>query len=148
MSDLIIGDDEFDLDQLLNDPDFLNDVNFLDESPGQVSDSNPDQQKLAEVEQLLMNDDFDNDKGDDFLLGVLLDSPVESEASRGEVFDGSVSKTSSPEAEVENRDKDDNEGEGNDIKESDDGEKDDPITKKRKRYFMILDDFLDSIIEC
>lgn len=154
MSDLIIGDDEFDLEQLLNDPDFLNDVDLLNDSPGHVSDPDQDpKQKFAEIEDILMNDEFDDDKNNEFLFDVLLDSPVESEASRGEVVNGFDSKASSP--EVENGGKDACEGEEddrvtkNDSKESDDGgEDDDPVTKKRKRYFMIFDDFLDLLIEC
>ncbi|WOH00828.1 hypothetical protein DCAR_0520203 [Daucus carota subsp. sativus] len=135
MSDLITGDDEFNLDQLLNDPDFLNDVNLFDELPGQISGPDPyPNEKFAEIEQLLMNDDFDQSKGDELLFDVLLDSPVESEASRGEVLDDS--KTSSPETVVQNGDKDANDGEEDDKnfnEESGDGEKDDPVSKKRKR---------------
>lgn len=187
MCDLIIGDDEFDLDMLLNDPDFLNDVDLLNDSPGQGSDpgqgqgqgQDPDpKQKFVEIEQLLMNDDeFEDDESKELLYNVLLDSPVESEASRGEVVDGngfdsglnskascgeevgdcdgngfdSKSKASIVE-EVENCDKDGSCGDEEDTKkrnkESEDGEDDDPVSKKRKRYFMIFDDFLDSLIEC
>ncbi|XP_074368978.1 bZIP transcription factor 50 [Apium graveolens] len=154
MSDLIIGDDEFDLEQLLNDPDFLNDVDFLKESPGKGSDpghvSDPDpKQKIVEIEQLLMNDDFDEDENNGLLFNMLLDSPVESEASpRGEVVscngsdsngfdsnskascveevggcggDGFDSKAESPEGMKKLN------------KESEDGEEEDPVTKKRKR---------------
>ncbi|KAK1400280.1 BZIP domain-containing protein [Heracleum sosnowskyi] len=165
MSDLMIGDDDFDLEQLLNDPDFLNDVNSLDDLPGPVSDPGQDQdpkKKLDEIEQMLMNDEFDEDESKGLLFDVLLDSPVNSDADvfdspvnseadvlldspvnseaspRGEVVNGFDSKASSP--EVENGCKDAYDGEGDFSKkrnkESEDGEEgedDDPLTKKRKR---------------
>lgn len=163
MSGLIIGDDEFDLEQLLNDPDFLNDVDFLNESPGQGSgpgqEQDPDpKQKFVEIEKLLMNDEYDDDDGNKgSIFNMLLDSPVESddsnsnskascveEVGKGE-YNGFDLKADSP--DCENCGEEDTKKRS---KESEDGEEEeeDPVTKKRKRYFVIFNDFVDSLIEC
>ncbi|KAK3028992.1 hypothetical protein RJ639_038195 [Escallonia herrerae] len=147
--------DQIDWDQLFTaDPTLLDFVPepalFSDASPdlpaGEFSNPSPDSVSLSvdQIEQLLMKDDeteggvMDQQLSGDFLLDVLLDSPVESGGS-GEVLDVSDGKSSHPSPSEEAVE------EGNDVvehKESDinvDGDIDDPASKKRKRQLRNRD---------
>lgn len=157
MCDLVVGEDDLteqiDWERLLNDntlefddSNFFDDINLCDGSSEQLSDPSPDTPvSLGEIEKFLMNDDGidrvddvsvpNNEMGNCLFSDILLDSPVESDGSRGEVVDLSDGgqKSSSPEVENNNN-------------ATDDGEADDPISKKRKRYNCIVDDFIACLI--